>query len=248
MDEIKNAETALNEQKIKPLYKMFNSIPKRYDLMNRMLTLRFDELWRKRTINECLKNNPENIIDLCTGTGDMVIRTAMKADYSPKITAMDFSENMLEYAKIKAGKKSVSNKIKFVKDDTSNMKFKENSFEAATISFAFRNLTFRNPISDAALNEIHRIVKPEGRFIIVESSQPSNKLFKIFFNLYLDIMVKRFGGIISGHRSAYNYLAFSAKNYYSANEVDQLLLDHGFNSVEHQNLMGGLAAIHIATK
>ena len=248
MDAIKDAEAQINTKKSKPLYKMFNSIPKRYDLMNRLLTLRFDELWRNKAIKECLKNKPENIIDLCTGTGDMVIRTAIKADYTPKITAMDFSENMLEYAKIKAGKKNVSNKIDFVKDDASSMNFKENSFEAATISFAFRNLTFRNPISDAALNEIHRIIKPDGKFIIVESSQPSNKLFKIFFELYLEVMVKRLGGIFSGHKSAYNYLAFSARNYYSANEVDQLLLDNGFTSVKHQNLMGGIAAIHIATK
>ena len=227
---------------------MFNSIPRRYDLMNRLLTLRFDEGWRKKAIKECLKPEPESIIDLCTGTGDMVIRTAVTADYSPKITAMDFSENMLEYARMKAMKKGVSKKIEFVKDDASKMQFEDNSFDAATISFAFRNLTFRNPISESALNEIYRIIKPGGRFIIVESSQPRNKVFKFLVNMYLEIMVKRIGGLLSGHKSAYNYLAFSAKNYYSAEEVDHLLLKHRFGKVEHKSLLFGVAAIHMATK
>ncbi len=248
MDAIKDAEAKISDQKQKPLYKMFNSIPGRYDIMNRLLTLRFDELWRKKAIKECLKAKPDNILDLCTGTGDMVIRTAMNADYSPKITAMDFSENMLEYAKLKAKKLGVSDNIEFVKDDASKMQFKDNSFDAATISFAFRNLTFKNPISEDALNEIYRIVKPGGKFIIIESSQPRNKIFKAFVNAYLEIIVKRVGGTFSGHKSAYNYLAFSAKNYYTAKEVDNLLLKHGFKNVEHQSLMGGIAAIHIATK
>ncbi len=245
---MRDAETQINEQKSKPLYKMFNSIPRRYDLMNRMLTLRFDESWRKKAIKECLSVKPMHIIDLCTGTGDMAIRTASTADYSPCITAMDFSENMLEYASKKAERKGVLKKIEFVKEDASRMSFKDNSFDAATISFAFRNLTFRNPISEAALNEIYRIVKPGGRFIVAESSQPKNKVVRPIVNAYLNLMVKRFGGMLSGHKSAYNYLAYSAKNYYSAEEVDKLLLAHGFKSVEHRSLLFGIAAIHIATK
>lgn len=227
---------------------MFNNIPVTYDFMNRLLTLRFDELWRRKAVKECLKYHPKNVIDICSGTGDLAIHLAIKARKDCSIMALDFSEKMLAVAQGKALKKNLQDKITFIHGDVSNMPFPDNSFNSVGIAFGFRNLTFRNPISDQAMKEVYRILKPGGKFVIIESSQPSNKILKSFFRLYLNLAVKKLGGRLSGHRMAYHYLAFSAMNFPDAEEIKNMLLNNKFSKVKFEKLIGGIAALHVATK
>ncbi|MBU2652372.1 MAG: ubiquinone/menaquinone biosynthesis methyltransferase [Bacteroidetes bacterium] len=232
----------------RPLYRMFNSIPRRYDFMNRLLTLRFDEIWRKKATRFCLQDDPGAVMDLCTGTGDLAVRLAGKANKHTKITALDFSENMLEIAAEKAKNKKFGDRIEFVHGDASEMPFLDESFDSIGIAFAFRNLTFKNPLGEKAVAEVYRVLRNGGRFVITESSQPRNPLMIWVFRNYLKLVVDKFGGKLSGHQSAYHYLAHSALNYYHPKEVEQLLKNVGFSNVKSIPLMGGIAAIHVATK
>jgi demethylmenaquinone methyltransferase/2-methoxy-6-polyprenyl-1,4-benzoquinol methylase len=231
----------------RPLQKMFTEVPERYDLMNGLLTLRFDKRWRKIAARECLAGHPVRILDLCTGTGELAINIARLADGRTEITGLDYSDAMLSIAEDKALKKGY-NRIRFIKGDAASMPFKNGSFDIIGIAFAFRNLTYKNPDREIFLKEIYRILAPEGKFIVVETSQPVSKILRIFFYAYLNIFASWIGGWISGNKGAYKYLAASARNFYTPAEVSEMLLKTGFSHVSHKKLFGGIAGITAAIK
>lgn len=231
----------------RPLFRMFNEVPGRYDIMNRILTLGQDERWRKKASKICLEEKPQTVLDICTGTADLALRLAKMADPDVDITASDFSQPMLDVAQQKAKKKKIEN-VGFVLADTADLPFNDNSFNATTIGFAFRNLTYRNKYAGKYLSEILRTLKPGGIFIIAESSQPKNLFLKAGFRIYLRVWVQGLGGLISGHRKAYKYLAVSARNYFSPDEVEELLLENGFEDFQYRPMLGGSAAIYTARK
>ena len=232
---------------IKPLQKMFNQVPERYDLMNRLLTLRMDELWRKEAVRLCLEKNPETIMDICTGTGDLALRIAKAVNSGKKIIALDFSQPMLDQAQKKSSKKNISN-IDFILGDVGDLPYPDNSMDSIGIGFAFRNLTYKNPKTDLYLKEIYRVIKPGGRFVITETSQPKSKFIRSLYHTYMKQVVGKLGGFLSGHKAAYRYLANSAINYYNSGEVRDLLLNTGFSKVDIRLKMMGAAAIYIAKK
>ena len=231
----------------RPLERMFNEVPGRYDILNRIITWGLDERWRKLAVKECLAGNPASALDLCTGTGDLALRMARQATGSISIQALDYSAPMLEVAKRKAGTMGLD-KIEFIHGDAADMPFEEGKLDAIGIGFAFRNLTYKNPDREIFLAEIYRVLKKEGRFVIIESSQPSSRFVRSLFRLYLKVFVAGLGGIISGHKGAYRYLAASARNYYTPKEIRELLLTAGFTKVDHRVLSGGVAGLTIAVK
>ena len=226
---------------------MFNEVPGRYDLLNRVITLGLDERWRKRAVKECLSGNPGQILDLCTGTGDLVLRMSRNSKGDTRIHALDYSEPMIELARQKAGEKGFE-RIKFIHGDAADMPFNDDSLDTIGIGFAFRNLTYKNPDREKFLSEIYRVLKADGKFVIIESSQPSNNIVRSLFRMYLKVFVAGLGGIISGHRGAYRYLAVSARNFSTPEKVRELLLGAGFKSTEHRPLSGGMAGLTIAVK
>ena len=231
----------------RPLEKMFSEVPPRYDLMNRMLTFRFDVLWRRKAARECLMRNPKRILDLCTGTGDLAVQIEKLADGHAEITGLDYSDSMLSLAREKALKKEFDH-IRFVRGDAADLPFGNESLDSIGIAFAFRNLTYKNPDQMKFLKEIYRVLSSHGNFVIVETSQPSSKIMRYLFHNYLKIMVAGIGGNLSGHKKAYNYLAASARNFFSPAEVIEMLSETGFSQVRHKKLMGGIAGITVGIK
>ncbi len=242
-----SAEAHQYKKKWRPLERMFHEVPDRYDLLNRIITLGQDERWRKLAAEICMRGNPDAVLDLCTGTGDLALRMAGLSRGSVRIHALDFSEPMLAEARRKAGRQRTGN-IEFMHGDAASMPYESNKFDAVGIAFAFRNLTYRNPGMDKFLAEILRVLKNSGKLVLVESSQPANRLYKGLVRVYLKIFVAGLGGLISGHRSAYRYLATSAGNFYDPDEVKHLLLQAGFQKVEYKPFMGGVAGLTVATK
>lgn len=237
--------TEISEQR--PLLKMFTQVPPSYDLLNRILTLGMDEQWRKRAAAECLKMNPEQVLDLCCGTGDLALRLRKSATGKTTISALDFSPPMLERAELKARQRNLPG-INFLHGDVADIPFSDDHFDAIGIAFAFRNLTFHNPDSDIFIKEILRVLKSGGRFVIVETSQPKNKLMKKSFHAYMRWISAPVGGLLSGHRGAYRYLAHSAANYWNSEELSAFLIESGFSAVESYPLMGGIASLYVAIK
>jgi demethylmenaquinone methyltransferase/2-methoxy-6-polyprenyl-1,4-benzoquinol methylase len=231
----------------RPLEKMFNEVPARYDMLNRVLTWRLDERWRRMAARACLEGAPSMVLDLCTGTGDLAIRLAKQVNNETSIQAIDYSQPMLSEARKKAKEANLRN-IEFIHGDAASMPLENEVLDVIGIAFAFRNLTYKNRDREKFLDEIYRVLKPHGKFVIVESSQPQNRLIRSLFRLYLKIFVAGIGGWLSGHKGAYRYLAASARNFYEPAEIKQLLTGTGFNKVEHRPFLGGIAGLTVATK
>lgn len=220
-------------------------VPGKYDRYNRLLTLRFDEIWRKKAVKEILREQPAEILDLCTGTGDLIQHIAKKNNGSARLTALDYSKPMLEIARKKTADRF---NINYLYGDAADQPFENDQFDAVGISFAFRNLTYKNPDMDKFLREINRVIRPGGKFVIVETSQPTNSFMKFVFRNYMKLAVGKLGATISGNKGAYQYLAHSAINFYSPAEVRSLLYQFGFERFKVIPLLGGIAAVYSVKK
>lgn len=229
------------------LHGVFTSVPPCYDLINHLMTFGMDFGWRRMAARQCLAGGAKRFLDLCCGTGDLSLAVARLGGGDVDVNGVDYSQPMLA----KAGQKAAALagiKPAFVVGDISAIPFPDGYFDATGISFAFRNLTYQNPLAQSYLAEVRRVLKPGGRFVIVETSQPKPRpaLVKWLHHFYVSQFVYRLGWWISGNRKSYAYLAESAVNYYSPEELKKLLEAAGFSKVSFQRLFYGAAAIHVA--
>jgi demethylmenaquinone methyltransferase/2-methoxy-6-polyprenyl-1,4-benzoquinol methylase len=231
----------------RPLQKMFMSVPPRYDMLNRLLTLRFDERWRKKAAEKLLDKEPGRLLDLCSGTGDLAIRLKQDAPSDVEIHALDFSQPMLHLAEKKAKMRNIKD-IRFQLGDAASMPYSDGFFDGVGIAFAFRNLTYKNPDTQKFFGEILRVLRPGGRFVAVETSQPENKVLRRLYHFQLKYITAPIGGWLSGEKQAYTYLAESASNFYFPGEMKEILLKAGFKKVKYKQLIGGVAALWVCTK
>ena len=232
----------------KPLHRIFAEIPPRYDLINHIITWGLDRHWRRQAAKECLAFHPEKVIDLCCGSGDLALNIAELSANNIEVIGVDYSQPMLNIAVQKAKKLGLEKKVSFRYGDVTSLPFSDNCFDSAGISFAFRNLTYRNPLVKQFLAEILRVLRPRGRFVIVETSQPRSIFIRKLFHLYLCRAAYRAGYLLSGNKGAYKYLAESAANYYTPDELKELLLAAGFHQVCFQPLFLGVVGVCTATK
>jgi demethylmenaquinone methyltransferase/2-methoxy-6-polyprenyl-1,4-benzoquinol methylase len=232
----------------KPLHGMFTDVPPRYDLVNHVITWYLDTGWRRLAAATCLAGKPSRVLDLCCGTGDLALDLAGMAGKATKITGLDYSQPMLEIAAAKAKAAGLNKKVVFIEGDAAAMPFPDGHFDCVGISFAFRNLTYKNPHTAAYLAEVLRVLAPGGRFVIVETSQPPSRFIRWCYHLYLRAFVAPVGQLLSGNRGAYHYLAESARRFCNPRQAEELLLGAGFAAFEHRPLLLGATAIYVAVK
>ncbi len=239
---MKNNDIHKAEKAARPLQKIFQAVPPSYDRINRLLTFGIDEYWRKKAAGRLLSENPARVLDLCTGTGDLAVHLKKRALPETSVLALDFSESMLEFAKKKAARRKI-NDIAFIHGDAADMPFEDESLDAIGIAFAFRNLTYKNPDRARFLKEILRVLRPGAPLIAVDTSQPESPFMRRLFHTYMKYITGPAGGLLSGHRTAYRYLAHSAIDYYTAPELKEILLDAGFQSAEYTHFLNGITAL-----
>ena len=227
---------------------MFTAVPHHYDLINHVITLGLDKRWRWKAARECLTSQPERVLDLCCGTGDLAINLAQQAENNVALTGIDYSRPMLEIATKKTGLLAGDRKISFIYGDAANLPFPDRYFDCVGISFAFRNLTYKNPLARHHLAEVLRVLGAGGRFVIAETSQPKSKLIRKLYHLYLRWFAFRAGYLLSGNRQAYHYLAESAARFSTPEEVGEMLITAGFRQVSFHPFFLGAAGIHVAVK
>ncbi len=232
----------------KPLHQMFVSVPPRYDLVNHAITLGLDSKWRRLAARTCLEGKPHRVLDLGCGTGDLTITLARLSGEDVEVSGLDYSPPMLKLARAKARRAGVSNRVKFIHGEATSLPFADGYFDCVGISFAFRNLTYKNPLRQAHLIEVLRVLRQGSRYIIVESSQPESRAVRALFHLYLRAFVAPAGTLLSGNKGAYRYLAESAAHFYSPEEVREMLLAAGFRDAVYRPLFFGAAGIHVATR
>jgi demethylmenaquinone methyltransferase/2-methoxy-6-polyprenyl-1,4-benzoquinol methylase len=155
---------------------------------------------------------------------------------------------MLKRAREKAGRAGLGGKVKFIHGEVTSLPFPDDSLDCVGISFAFRNLTYKNPLRTPHLVEVLRVLRQDGWYVVVESSQPENYFVRKLFQSYLHAFVAPVGALLSNNKGAYNYLAQSASHFYSSKKIREMLITAGFRDVSYRELFYGAAGIHIAIK
>ena len=205
---------------------MFDAIPHRYALLNKILTFGRDEAWRRKACSFISPDDGGRILDICTGTGDLALKIAERFPQHT-IYALDFSPRMLDFARETAKARRIENII-FREGDVGDMGFEDGYFDYVTISFGFRNLSHSKENLLKSLKEVYRVLKPGGRFVILETSQPRNTLVRRIFHLYAKLVVPLVGKAISGEKAPYAYLGSSISRFLSYDKLTEVLTSAGF--------------------
>ena len=219
-------------------------MPQTYEKVNHALTFGLDILWRRRMVQKVLKRQPQLLLDVCTGTGETAIYLRKWTENTARIIAVDFTYSMIQIA---AGK-SASRGIDFCLADVKALPFEDNTFDAATLSFATRNLNINRDLLMAAFSEICRVLKPGGVFYNLETSQPKVAWIRFLFHQFIRMTVLPLGLRLSGSQKGYHYLASTIPRFYSADELTKILHASGFSTVQYNHWMFGAAALHCSKK
>lgn len=221
---------------------MFDNISPKYDLLNHLLSLGIDIQWRKKAINLLRATNPKNILDVATGTADFAIQSlSLKPE---KVTGVDISEGMLEVGREKIRKKNLGHIITLEEGDSENLRFKDNNFDAVIVAFGVRNFeNFENGLAN-----MFRVLKKDGKVVILEFSKPTSFPFKQIYNFYFKSILPTIGKVISKDNSAYTYLPESVQAFPGGAKFLDILNKAGFNHTECIPLTFGICSIYTGTK
>ena len=211
---------------------MFAGISRRYDFLNRLLSLGRDKYWR-RFAAALLPSG--YILDVCSGTGDVAIEVSKKSN----VIASDFCVEMLQLCTRKIKKRIIDN-IYCIRNDAENLSFKDETFNGAIVAFGIRNVADIKK----ALSEMHRVVKKGGKVVILEFSQPENKVFKWVYYLYFQKILPFIGAVVSKKKGAYSYLPSSVMAFPERNEFVELMKEAGLADIEFYDLTFGIVTVY----
>jgi len=222
--------------------KMFDTISKNYDGLNRVISFGIDIKWRKKVVEILKKVQPESILDIATGTGDLAI--ALVSTGAKKIVGLDISPGMLAVGKEKIKNKNLDINIEMVVGDSENLVFEDNTFDAVTVSFGVRNFE----TLETGMAEILRVLKPNGSLVVLETSVPTKSPYKQGYKFYTKNILPLIGKLFSKDDSAYGYLSESASVFPHGENFNNILREIGFIDVTNKPQTFGVASIYIAKK
>ena len=231
-----------NQSKKGQVEEMFNNISPKYDLLNHLLSVNVDKIWRKKAVNKLKAVQPELVLDVATGTGDFAVAITKLSDV--KVIGIDISEGMLNVGRRKIEKKGLTEFVKLLKADSEKLPFENNSFDAATVGFGVRN--FEN--LEKGLSEIFRVLKPEAKFLVLEFSKPKKAPFKQLYYFYFTKVLPLIGRLISKDSNAYTYLPESVNEFPDGERFLTILADVGFVKNKSFPQTFGIATIYEAYK
>ncbi len=221
---------------------MFDSIATRYDLLNKILSAGIDKSWRRRAIDQLISIKPQVILDIATGTADLAIES-MRLKPS-EIIGIDISNKMLDIGRYKVMAKGYQGIIRLEQADSEQLPYDNERFDAITVAFGVRN--FEN--LEKGLSEMYRVLRPGGKVVILEFSQPDRFPVKQFYNFYSFKVMPKIGQILSKERSAYEYLPASVSVFPYGRKFLNILTKTGFRDTNCQPLTFGIASIYTAIK
>ncbi len=220
---------------------VFDAIAWRYDLANRVISLGLDLSWRNTLSKMCIQAGPERVLDVACGTGDQMVSLKRYLLPQTEIVGLDLLEKMVTRGRKKMGKK---NAVTWFLGNGILLPFKENSFDAVTITFGLRNL----PNVAQFLKEAKRVLRPQGRVWVMEFSSPSPSWFRKIYFLYLKKILPVIGKLLTGSRVSYDYLAQTVEKFPNQATLSEAFLAAGFEKVWYRNLCRGIVAIHCGEK
>ena len=233
-------DSSLNKKQ--QVAKMFNNIAWRYDFLNHFLSFGIDHYWRNQAIKTLKVNSPKIILDVATGTGDLAI-TALKLN-PEKIYGVDISSDMLEIGRKKLLKKNLQDKIELLEVDSEKLIFEDNKFDAVTVGFGVRN--FEN--LEKGLSEMRRVIKPGGKLVVLEFSQPKSAWMRALYRFYSTRITPWLGKLISKDQAAYTYLHESVNAFPYGKDFTDILVKTGYRNPSFRPLTFGIATVYTAEK
>lgn len=222
---------------------MFDRIAVQYDFLNHLLSLGIDRRWRKRAIKELARSQPRNLLDLATGTGDLALEAA-RIPSLEHILGLDISEGMLELGREKIRKKGWEHRLRLEKGDGENIPYPDHHFDAVSCAYGVRNFEDL----EKGISEMYRVLRPQGKLVILEFSQPGKFPVKQGYLFYFKYILPAIGRLFSRHRSAYSYLPASVAAFPQGEAFCQMLRQSGFESVQAIPLSFGVTTLYLATR
>jgi len=226
------------------IQKLFSQVPETYELTNRVLTLGLDVVWRREAVRVAARGGGRRWMDVCSGTGETAAYLARRAHTGTHVFATDFCLPMLRLGREKPDGRRVRHSISEVK----RLPFPDCAFDLVTLSFATRNINTSSGDLIAGFRELHRVLKPGGRLVNLETSQPRSGILRRVFHAYVRGLVEPVGTWMSGSRAAYRYLSRTIPGFHGTRELAAILRRAGFAEISGHRLAWGLAAIHRAVR
>jgi demethylmenaquinone methyltransferase / 2-methoxy-6-polyprenyl-1,4-benzoquinol methylase len=241
-ERVADAAAEGGEEKRAYVRTVFEQIAPRYDLLNHLLSLNIDRMWRRRALRALgWPAAPEGrYLDLCAGTLDVGAELTRQPGFRGFIVGADFAVPMLQAGVGKASPASLAP----VAADAQQLPLRDGSMRGATVAFGIRNVASL----DRALAEVHRVLVPGARFVILEFTTPRSWIVRTLYHFYFHHLLPLIGGVISGHRTAYKYLPKSVANFPAEPELARRMEGAGFVDVKWESLSFGIAAIHVGTR
>ena len=234
---------ASGKPKKQQVEEMFNDIAGRYDFMNRFLSMGIDTYWRKAAIRKLTVSRPHRILDIATGTGDLAIMAARQFPEA-QITGIDISTGMLERGRQKIANLLLNKQIELLEGDSEAINFTDGTFDAVTVAFGVRN--FAN--LEKGLGEMHRVLKPGGRVVILEFSKPCQRVFSSLYEFYMKLVAPGVASWLTRNKEAYQYLHNSVKAFPEGEAFLHVLQQSGFKEISLKRLSLGICTIYCGTK
>lgn len=223
---------------------VFRSVASNYDVMNDAMSMGVHRLWKLFAIAQSGVTEGDKVLDLAAGSGDLSLKFSDKVGRDGKVIVTDINAAMLAQGRNRLTNAGVSENVDYCLVNAQHLPFEDNTFDCISISFGLRNVTHK----ELALESMQRCLKPGGRAIVLEFSQPTNEAFRKIYDTYSFNVIPKLGEMIAGDRDSYQYLVESIRKHPPQEELKQMMLDAGFDRVRYHNLTGGVVALHVAYK
>lgn len=222
---------------------MFDNIAPKYDLLNRVLSLGIDTIWRKKMIEKIRSLNPQQVLDVATGTADVALET--QKQLAPRhITGVDISHEMLEVGREKIRKRGLTDTIRLDLGDSENLPYEDNAFDAVTVAFGVRN--FEN--LEKGMREMNRVLRPGGKLVVLEFSRPTVFPFKQLYNFYFKNILPTIGKVTSKDNRAYTYLYESVQAFPDGKDFLSVMQKTGYEQADFEPLTLGICTLYTGVK
>jgi len=231
------------EEKAGYVRAMFDAIAPRYDLLNSVLSARLHHGWRRAAAQQTDLKPGGVALDVCTGTADFALELARRVEPSGQVVGGDFSAGMLRLGLGKLRARRAGN-VRLILADAQNLPHENDTFDAVTVAFGIRNVAD----VERGIHEMARVTRPGGRVVILEFNQPKSRLFGTVYRWYSFTILPRLGGLVSGRRSAYEYLPSSVAAFYSREQITAMMRRAGLTDVRVTDLTFGTVVIHRGVK
>jgi demethylmenaquinone methyltransferase / 2-methoxy-6-polyprenyl-1,4-benzoquinol methylase len=232
------------DDKVQWVRRHFNSVAHKYDFMNTLLSFGTHYIWKQIAVRMMGLRPGDRVIDVCGGTADLALMAAADVGQEGEIVLFDINWAMMETGRPKVARSPFADNIQYVQGDAERIPLANNSFDGAMVGFGIRNLT--NP--ENGFREMYRVLKPGGKFMCLEFSEPVTPWFRALYDFYSFYIMPALGQLLAGCSPAYTYLPESIRMFPGPQELARLLQDIGFRAVKFRRLTNGIAVIHVGVK